>query len=82
MELDRRIRALCEARGLTFLPHELPPWQVPAEGEPHHTYPPGHGIRKQWPMAQRLRRELEAELAEEDARHRRAVQAPATDGPG
>jgi hypothetical protein len=60
--------ALCEAKGMSFQPHELAPWEVPAEGEPDHTYPPGHGVRKQWPMAQRLRRELEAELAAEDGR--------------
>jgi hypothetical protein len=66
--LDQRIRALCEAKGMSFQPHELAPWEVPAEGEPDHTYPPGHGVRKQWPIAQRLRRELEAELAAEDGR--------------
>jgi hypothetical protein len=61
-EMDRRIEELCRLKGLTFMPWEVPPWEVQTEGEPHPTYPPGHPVRKQWPLAQRLRRELEAEL--------------------
>jgi hypothetical protein len=61
-ELDRRIEALCEAKGLHFQPWELTPWSVSTDGEPHPTYPDGHLVRKQWGMAQRLRRQLLREL--------------------
>ena len=62
-EMDRKVEELCRMKGLNFMPWEVPPWEVQVEGEPHPSYPPGHGVRKQWPLAQRLRRELEAELA-------------------
>jgi hypothetical protein len=67
-EMDRRVEELCRAKGLTFAPWELPPWHVQVDDEPHPTYPPGHGVRLQWPLAQRLRRELEAELEAEERR--------------
>jgi hypothetical protein len=66
-EMDRRVQALCQRKGLTFQPWECPPWRVGA----HEELPPRNGTDGIWDesrrLAQRLRRELETELAEEDA---------------
>jgi hypothetical protein len=60
--LDERIEALCEAKGLRFAPHECPPWWVRVDDE----LPPSTGGGDHWTdskrLAQRLRRQLEAEL--------------------
>jgi hypothetical protein len=65
-ELDRRVRELCEAKSLRFAPYECPPWWIRADEE----LPPQNGTDSIWAesakLAQRLRRQLEAELAEED----------------
>jgi hypothetical protein len=67
-ELDRRVRALCEAKGLRFRPWEMPPWQVRLnDPPPDPTNPWEEGYLATAPMARRLRRELEAEIAAEDA---------------
>jgi hypothetical protein len=60
-EHDRRIRGLCKAKGLRFLPHEVAPWEVPSSGE--CPYDPHTGGYASWPKAQRLRRQLERELS-------------------
>ena len=67
-ELDRRIELLCEVKGLTFAPWECPPWQVRVDDQ----LPGATEWTSIWDesayFAQRLRRELQAELAAEDAR--------------
>jgi hypothetical protein len=62
--LNERIEALCKRKGLRFAPWELTPWSVSDEGPPHSTYPAGHPIHAQWPKAQRLRRQLIADIEE------------------
>jgi hypothetical protein len=65
-ELDRRVRELCEAKGLRFRPWELAPWQVRLDDPPPAPSNPWEqGYLATAPMARRLRRELEAELAAE-----------------
>jgi hypothetical protein len=59
-ELDRRIEALCEAKGLTFMPNECPPWQAPDELPAD--YNNGTGWAASMPLAVKLRRKLIAEL--------------------
>jgi hypothetical protein len=59
-KLNDRIRALCEARGMTFKPWEIPPWDVPDTGP--SPWPPTTGGSISWPKAQKLRRKLIAEL--------------------
>jgi hypothetical protein len=65
-EVDRRVEALCERKGLRFAPYECPPWWIRVDTE---LLPP-NGTDEIWEesarLAQRLRRELEAELAAED----------------
>jgi hypothetical protein len=65
-EMDRRVEAICERKGLRFSPHECPPWWIRVDTE----LPPRRGSDDLWTesarLAQRLRRELEAEIAEED----------------
>jgi hypothetical protein len=59
-EMDRRVRELCEEKGLIFYPFECPPWAVRADDE----LPESHD--NHWfgsaRLAQRLRRQLEAEI--------------------
>jgi hypothetical protein len=68
-ELDRRLRELCERKGLRFRPWEMPPWQVRLDEPPPD---PDNSWEESYlataPMAQRLRRELKAEIRAEDAR--------------
>jgi hypothetical protein len=47
--LNERIEALCEARGLHFGPHEIPPWEADEGPSP---YPPTSAGSLTWPMAQ------------------------------
>jgi hypothetical protein len=61
-ELNDRIRALCEERGLKFKPWEFPPWEVSEQPNP---YPPGMGSHTLWPQALALRRKLIAEIEDE-----------------
>jgi hypothetical protein len=61
-DLNRRIEALCEAKGLTFMPHETPPWWAPDElpddwESNHHT-----AGDKSLPQAVKLRKRLVAEI--------------------
>jgi hypothetical protein len=66
--MDERVEELCERRGLQFAPHECPPWWVRCDEE----LPPARTGFDHWEgtrrLAQRLRRELEAEIRAEDAR--------------
>jgi len=60
-ELDDRIEALCEARGLRFSPAEIPPWLAPDELP--EDFAPGTRVwDRSLPQAVRLRRRLVAEL--------------------
>jgi hypothetical protein len=60
MATDAQIRALCEARGLTFRPWGIAPWDVhPGEACP---WPQGSGGSDSWPKAQALRARLAAEI--------------------
>jgi hypothetical protein len=57
-ELNDRIRALCESKGLKFAPWEIEPWDCDDGPSPWpHTTGAGH-----WAQAQQLRRQLIAEL--------------------
>jgi hypothetical protein len=60
-ELDRRIEALCEAKGLRFAPWEPTPWQV-GDG-PCPMWGEDSIWGRSWPKAQALRRQLIRELA-------------------
>jgi hypothetical protein len=62
---DKRIEALCKTKGYRFAPHELTPWEVPSEGDSR--YAQGTGGSMSWAKAQKLRRQLERELAAQDA---------------
>jgi hypothetical protein len=58
-KLDEEIRELCLKRGVTFRPWEVTPSEVhrgPCPGNP------GTAAYETWPSAQRLRRQLIAEL--------------------
>jgi hypothetical protein len=60
-EMDRRVRELCEQKGLRFAPWECPPWWVRVDDElpdPSGTDIWGHSAK----LARRLRKQLEAEL--------------------
>jgi hypothetical protein len=59
-EMDQRVRALCEEKGLEFAPWECPPWAVRVDDE----LPDLGGTywEQSMPLAQRLRRQLEAEI--------------------
>jgi hypothetical protein len=61
-EMDERVKQLCQQKGLHFGPHECPPWWVRADEELPPTTTPWAETAI---LAQRLRRELEAELAAE-----------------
>ena len=63
-EMDRRVQELCAAKQLRFAPHECPPWWVRCDEAIGHADVWGGSKR----LAQRLRRQLEAELAAEDDR--------------
>jgi hypothetical protein len=70
-ELDAKIEELCKAKGMTFKPHECPPWEAREGSSP---WPPNTAGSESWPKAQALRRKLIAEIegqpAEADASHR------------
>ena len=57
-EVDWRVEELCAAKGLRFAPHECPPWWVRCDEVIGHDGMRGEGAR----LAQRLRRQLEAEI--------------------
>jgi hypothetical protein len=65
-DLDRRIEALCEAKGLHFAPWELPPWRAPDELPERDNPDFTHLWRRSLPHAVRLRWQLLAELAAAD----------------
>jgi hypothetical protein len=65
-EMDRRVEARCEAKGLSFAPFECPPWQVRVDQELPD--PQDSVWYQRARLAQRLRRQLEAEIRAEDAR--------------
>lgn len=59
-EMDRRVKELCEQKGLRFAPFECPPWMVRVDEE---LPDPQDGMWGQSArLAQRLRRQLEAEI--------------------
>ena len=60
--LNERIEELCTARGMTFRPHECPPWEADDGPSP---WPPNSAGSESWPKAQQLRRRLIAELGAE-----------------
>lgn len=66
--MDERVEELCERKGLRFAPHECPPWRVRVDDE----LPPPTGGGDHWTdskrLAQRLRRQLEAELERVEGR--------------
>lgn len=57
---DRAIKEECEARGLTFRPWEIPPWEV-SLGE-KCPWPSDRAGAQSWPKALELRRQLLDEL--------------------
>src|SRR5262245_56712168 len=59
-DLNRRIKALCEAKGIEFMAWEVPPWEV-RDNEPC-PYPPRTGGGESWPKTLALRAKLKAEL--------------------
>lgn len=61
-EMDRRVEALCLKKGLQFAPWECPPWAVGADEELPHLTERSRGWDASKPLAQRLRRQLEAEI--------------------
>jgi hypothetical protein len=70
-ELNRRIEALCEEKGLTFKVWEILPWWV-TEDEVN-PYPKTTGGYESFPKAQKLRRQLVAEImAAEKAKRARS----------
>ena len=65
-ELNRQIEALCERRGLKFMPWETAPWQV-GDGPVSEGTDGTFGAYTR-PAAQKLRRRLIRELEAEDRR--------------
>jgi hypothetical protein len=61
-DLDDRIEALCEAKGLYFAPHETPPWWAPDELPDDYRSDSRDGLGDDLPQAVKLRRRLIAEL--------------------
>jgi len=59
--LDKRIKALCEAKNITFKPWEIPPWEV--QDRERCPYPVGTAGARSWPDALALRAALKKELA-------------------
>jgi hypothetical protein len=61
-EMDRRVEELCRQKGFRFAPWECPPWAIGV----HDELPQVNEFSRAWdasrPLAQRLRRQLEAEL--------------------
>jgi hypothetical protein len=57
--LNDRIRAHCEARGMKFKTWEVTPWDVDDGPSP---WPPHTAGARTWPKAQRLREQIIAEL--------------------
>jgi hypothetical protein len=66
VELNRRIEALCRERDYHFMPHETKPWEVSTDGP--SPWPEGCAGALSWPGAQRLRRQLIAELRQAEER--------------
>ncbi len=62
-EMDRRVEELCAAKGLSFAPYECPPWWVRCDEAIGHDDVWGGSKR----LAQRRRRQLEAELKREQS---------------
>jgi hypothetical protein len=58
--LNEKIRALCESKGLRFKPWEIHPGDADVERCP---YPRGSAGATSWPKARILRKSLVAELA-------------------
>jgi hypothetical protein len=63
-ELNERIEALCRAKGLTFRPWQVTPWDVDERPSPWGL---GSAGTISWPKAQRLRRELIAEIKAQES---------------
>ena len=61
-EMDRKVKQLCEQKGLKFAPWKCPPWMIRADDE----LPGAPDRNNLWdisqPLARRLRRQLEAEI--------------------
>jgi hypothetical protein len=60
-DLNRRIEALCVSKGLTFMPHECPPWDAP-DSLPEGWRSNGTAGDASLPHAVKLRRRLVAEI--------------------
>lgn len=52
---DKKVREICEARGLHFKPWEVPPWEVDGGPSP---WPHGTAGAISWKKAQILRKRL------------------------
>jgi hypothetical protein len=63
--LNERIEELCRERGYRFEPHETTPWQCDDEPCP---WPGSSAGALSWPAAQKLRRQLIAELRQAEKR--------------
>jgi hypothetical protein len=64
-ELDAKIRELCEAKGLKFKPWEIHPADV---GDGPSPYSASSAGGASWPKAQKLRRQLIAEIEADAAK--------------
>ena len=62
-DLNEKIRALCELRGMRFKPWEIHPADADCEESP---YPRGTGGWRSWPKARLLRRSLIAEMKKKE----------------
>jgi hypothetical protein len=60
-EIDKRIRALCESKKITFRPWEILPWEI--GDDEACCYPAGTAGAASWPQALELRAKLKAELS-------------------
>jgi hypothetical protein len=63
--IDAQIRAYCEEHGLRFSPWEVEPADADSGPSP---WPAGTGGFESWPLAQKMRRKIVAELARHNAR--------------
>jgi hypothetical protein len=61
-DLNARIKALCAAKRYQFMPWEMTPWQVHEDTPPPDGGWAGPAWQESYPKAQRLRRQLLAEL--------------------
>jgi hypothetical protein len=62
-EQNKRIKALCKAKGIKFKPWEFPPpWDITDEQETPH---PTLKDCKWWPQMVAIRRKLKAEILSE-----------------